>query len=220
MAGGGNSAVRPMFLWGFPLAAFAATWLYWPLVQGTGVAFPLYLLAVPFIFALVAIRTTTRLLRLWTWRMPLFHLAFLWASYPALGILLLSDSVTDPFSWATLVKTVVFSALAGAGIGTLVDVVGMDEDLLEVHHVQQNLGTVKTVFLYSFRFFGIFGALYGALAKLGHYFLVEQGATRWLPALVLGASAALCLPFMTYYIMFYRNWPDKGGRYAGGQAAR
>jgi hypothetical protein len=217
MAGGGNKWVRPMFLWGFPLGAFAATWLYWPLVQGTGIAFPLHLLAVPFIFALVTIRTTTRRLRLWSWRMPLVHLAFLWASYPALGLLLLSDSVTEPFSWTTLVKTVVFSALAGAGVGTLVDVVGMDEDLLEVHHVPKNLGTVKTVLSYSFRFFGIFGALYGASAKFGHYFLVEQGAVRWLPVLILCASVALCLPFLTYYILTYHGWPDKGGRYAGGR---
>ena len=201
----GSNRVQRIFLWGLPWSVLAATWLYWPVVQDTGFAFPLYLLAAPVLFAYVVIRLTTERLRLWCWTIPLAHLAFLWAVYPALGLLILGDTIAEPFTTAALIKTVVFSALVGAVLGTLVDIVGMDEELLKVHHTPQHLGTVKTVLSYSFQFFGIFGALYGASAKVGHLFLVERGATRWLPLLILGAAATLILPFMLHFLVLRKQ---------------
>lgn len=189
-----------MFLWGFPLGILAATWFYWPVVHGTGLAFPIYLLVAPVVFALVVIRITTERLRLWCWKMPMAHLAFLWSTYPALGLLIVGDTIAAPFTLTSLLKSVFFSVLVGAVLGTLVDIVGMDEELLVVHHTPRNLGTVKTVLSYSFQFFGIFGALYGASTKVGHYFLVERGATHWLPLLILCAAAALCLPFLIHFL--------------------
>src|SRR5207247_3348705 len=113
------------------------------------------------------------------------HLAFLWSTYSALGILIVSDTIAAPFTVTAVIKSTVFSALVGAGIGTLIDIVGIDEGLLELHHGSPALGTVKTVFSYSFKFFGIFSAIYGAVAKVGYLCLVKMGATRWLPALIL-----------------------------------
>jgi hypothetical protein len=207
MSGSSTNRVRQMFLWGFPLVVLAATWFYWPVVHGAGLAFPLYLLSVPFLFALVVIQTATRYLRLWCWNMSLAHLAFLWSTYPGLGILIVGDTMTAPFTGAALIKSVIFSALVSAVIGTLVDIVGIDEKLLVVYHALPNLGTVKTVLSYSFQFFGIFGALYGASAKVGYYVLVELGATRWLPVLILCGGVALCLPFMSYFLLFRKERP-------------
>lgn len=205
MSDSDSGTTRQMFLWGFPLSAFVATCVYWPVVQGTGLAFPLYILCVPVPFALVVVRITTGYLRLWTWKLPIAHLALMWSTYSALGALLVSDTIAAPFSVTTVIKSAVFSALIGAGVGTLIDVVGIDEGLLQVHHTPQHLGTVKTVLLYSFKFFGIFSAIYGASVKVGYYFLVERGATRWLPALILCTSAALSIPFMLHFLL-----PGKG----------
>ena len=201
MSGIDTSRVRRMFLWGFPLSALVATWFYWSVVQGAGLAFPFYLVSVPFLFAMVVIRTTTGYLRLWSWRMPMMHLAFLWSTYSPLGILIVSDTIAAPLTAVMVIKSAVSCALVGAGIGTLIDIVGMDEDLLELHHVTTHLGTVKTVLSYSFKFFGIFGAIYGAIAKVGYAVLMGPGSTRWLPALILCASAVLCLPFMIYFLL-------------------
>jgi hypothetical protein len=193
--------VRQMFLWGFPLGAFVATWVYWPVVQGTGLAFPLYVLSVPFLFALVLVPTVTAYLRLWSWKMPLFHLAFLWSTYSALGVLIVGDTIAAPFTVLAAIKSAALCALLGGGIGALVDIVGIDEGLLELHYTTPERGTVNTVLSYSFKFFGIFGAIYGVVAKAGYSFLVELGATRWLPALILSTSAVLCLPFLIHFLL-------------------
>lgn len=196
-----TSRVRQMFLWGFPLGALAATWLYWPLVQGTGFAFPLYLLSAPFLFALVLIPVVTAHLHLWSWRMPLVHLAFLWSTYSALGIVIISDTIVAPFTVLTVIKSALFCGLLGGGIGTLVDIVGIDEGLLELHYTTTERGTVQTVLSYSFKFFGIFSAIYGVVAKAAYTLLVELGATRWLPALILGTAAVLAVPFVLHFLL-------------------
>jgi hypothetical protein len=190
-----------MFLWGFPVGTFLATWFYWPVVQAAGFAFPFYLLSVPFIFAMVVIRTTTGRLRLWSWQMPMLHLAFLWSTYSTLGILILGDTIAQPLSTVGVIKSAVFCAFLGGGIGTLVDIVGIDEGLLDLHHLSMERGTVKTVLSYSFKFFGIFGGIFGVIGKAGHFVLVELGATRWLPVLILGMSLLLCLPFMVHFLL-------------------
>lgn len=207
MSDNDTSKARQMLLWGFPSAAFVATWLYWPLVCGTGLAFPLYLLTFPVPFALVVVPLAMKHLRLWKWNLPAALLTFMWSTYSALGALIISDTIAAPFSVTMLAKSVAFSALVGAAIGTIIDVVGIDEGLLEVYHTPRHLGTVKTVLSYSFKFFGIFGAIYGAGAKVGYYLLVEHGATLWLPALILGGSAVLALPFLLYFLL-----PDRGRR--------
>ncbi len=201
MSGSDASRVRQMFLWGFPLGAFVATWVYWPVVHGTGLAFPFYALSVPFLFALALVPIVTAHLRLWSWKMPLFHLAFLWSTYSALGLLIMGDTIAAPFTLLTALKAAAFGALLAGGIGTLVDIVGIHEGLLELHYTTPERGTVHTVLSYSFKFFGIFGAIYGVVEKAGYSFLVEQGATRWLPALVLSTSVVLCLPFLIHFLL-------------------
>lgn len=193
--------VRQMFLYGFPIGTFVATWLYWLLVQGSGFAFPLFLLVIPFLFALAAIRTITGPLRLWTWNMPMLHLAFLWSTYSAMGILIVCDTIAAPFTLTSVIKTVLLCALIGGLIGSLVDIVGIDQGLLELHYMTMDRGTVNSVFSYSFKFFGIFSAIYGALAKVGHYILVELSAPHWLPVLILGASALLIVPFLAHFLL-------------------
>ena len=205
MAGRDTSRVRQMLFWGLPLVAFGATWIYWPVVQGTGLAFPIYLLSVPFLFALVLVPMTTAYLRLWSWKLPLFHLAFLWAAYSALGILIVSDTIAAPLSVMTIIKSALFPALLGGGIGSLIDIVGIDEGILELHYLSPELGPVRGVLSYSFKFFGTFSAIYGLVAKMAYSWLVERGATGWLPALILGTSAVLCLPFMVHFLLFGRR---------------
>ena len=196
-----HSRVRWMFLYGFPFGTFVATWLYWPLVQDSGWAFPIFLLIIPFLFALAAIRTITGPLRLWTWNMPMLHLAFLWSTYSAMGLLIVSDTITAPFTLTSVIKAVVLCALVGGLVGSLVDIVGIDQGLLELHYMSMDRGTVNTVFSYSFKFFGIFSAIYGTLAKVGHYILVELNAPQWLPVLILGASALLIIPFLAHFLL-------------------
>lgn len=190
-----------MFLWGFPISAFVATLIYWPVVQREGLAFPVLVLSVPFLFAIVVIRTTTVTLRLWSWQMPMIQLAFLWSTYSALGILILGDTIAAPLSLLAVTKSTVFCALLGGGIGTLVDIVGIDQGLLTLHYCSRHQGTVETVLSYSFTFFGIFSAIFGVLAMVGHFILVELGATRWLPALIICASALLSLPFLVHFLL-------------------
>lgn len=190
-----------MFLWGLPLGAFAATWFYWPVVQRGGLAFPFYVLSVPFLFAMVVIRTTTRRLHIWSVKVPMVHLAFLWSTYSALGVLIVGETIVAPLTVTNLISCVCFSALLGFAIGTLIDIVAIDQGLLVLHQRPMDRGTVTTVLAYSFQLFGSFGAVYGAVAKVGYSLLTEQGATRWLPVLVLCATGALCLPFMFYFQM-------------------
>ena len=194
-----------MFLWGFPLGAFAATWLYWPVVQRAGLAFPFYVLSVPFLFAMVVIRTATRGLHIWSVKVPMVHLALLWSTYSALGILIVGDTITAPFTVTTVATCIIVSALVGFAIGALIDIVAIDEGLLELHQRSLDLGTVTTVLSYSFQLFGTFGAVYGAVGKVGYWLLTEQGATRWLPVLVLCGTGTLCLPFMIYFQMLRKS---------------
>lgn len=194
-----------MFLWGVPLGTFLATWFYWTVVQAAGFAFPFYLLSVPFLFAMVVIRTATGRLHLWSWRMPMLHLALLWSTYTALGILILGDTIAQPLSTIGLIKSAALCALLSSGIGTLIDFVGVDLGLLDLHHVSMERGTIKAVLSYSFKFFGIFGGIFGVIAKAGHFVLVELGATRWLPLLLLCASLLLCLPFMVHFLLLAKE---------------
>jgi hypothetical protein len=196
-----SKIIRQMLLWGFPLGTLAATCFNWLVIQRTGFAFPLYLLTVPYIFALVVVRLLTGPLRLWSWKVPLFHLAFLWSTYSALGILFVSDTIAAPFSVMSTIKTAVLCALLGGLVGTLVDIVGIDEGLLEIYYCSMDRGNVKTVLSYSFKFFGSFSAIYGIAVKVAHFFLVERGATQWLPVLIIGTCAILCLPFMAHFLL-------------------
>jgi len=200
-----HNRVRQMFLYGFPIGTFVATWLYWLLVQDSGLAFTIYLLVIPFLFALAAIRTITGPLRLWTWKMPMLHLAFLWSTYSAMGLLIVSDSIAAPFTLTSVIKSVFLCALVGGLIGTLIDIVGIDLGLLQLHYRSMDHGTVNTVLSYSFKFFGIFSAIYGVLAKVGHYILVELSAPQWLPVLILGASALLIIPFLAHFLLGGRD---------------
>ena len=195
-----RNRVRQMFLYGFPIGTFVITWIYWPLVQDAGFALPTFLLVIPFIFALAAIRIITGPLRLWSWKMPMFHLAFLWSTYSAMGILIVSDTIAAPFTLVSLIKSALICALVGGLVGTLVDIVGIDQGLLELHYCTMDRGPVNTVLSYSFKFFGIFSAIYGILAKVGHYILVGRAAPQWLPVLILGASALLIIPFMIHFL--------------------
>ena len=131
----------------------------------------------------------------------MLHLAFLWSTYSALGILIVSDTIATPFTLIASIKTAVLCALLGGLVGSLVDIVGIDEGLLELRYCSTDPGIVKTVLSYSFKFFGIFSAIYGVVAKVGHFFLVERGATQWLPVLILATSAVLCLPFMVHFLL-------------------
>lgn len=201
MADNISHRVRQMFLYGFPIGTFVATWIYWPLVQGSGFAFPVFLLIIPYIFALAAIRTITGPLRLWTWNMPMLHLAFLWSTYSALGMLVVSDTIAAPFTLTSIIKTALFCVLIGGLIGTLIDIVGIDQGLLELHYTSMDRGPVNTVLSYSFKFFGIFSAIYGILAKAGHFILVERSSPQWLPVLILAASALLIIPFMIHFLL-------------------
>jgi hypothetical protein len=193
--------VRQLFLYGFPIGTFVATWIYWPFVQSSGWAFPVYFLVIPYLFALAAVRLMTGPLRLWAWKMPLFHLAFLWCTYSALGLLLVSDTIASPFTLTTVIKSALFCFLIGGLVGTLVDLVGIDLGLLELYYVSMDQGPVNTVLSYSFKFFGSFSAIYGILVKVGYFVLVERAGTQWLPLLTLGASAALILPFMVHFLL-------------------
>jgi hypothetical protein len=195
-----HNRVRQMFLYGFPIGTFVATWIYWLVVEGSGFALPIYLLVIPFVFALAAIRTITGPLRLWSWKMPLLHLAFLWSTYSAMGILIVSDTIAAPFTLTSVIKTTLLCALIGGLVGTLIDIVGIDQGLLELHYCSMDRGPVNTVLSYSFKFFGIFSAIYGILAKVGHYILVERAAPQWLPVLILGASGLLIIPFLIHFL--------------------
>jgi hypothetical protein len=194
-----------MFLYGFPIGTFVITWIYWPFVEGAGFALPTFLLIIPFIFALAAIRIIMGPLALWTWHMSLLHLAFLWATYSALGILIVSDTNMAPFTLTSVIKTAVFCGFLGGLIGTLIDIVGIDQDLLELHYTSMDRGMVNTVLSYSFKFFGIFSAIYGILGKVGHYVLVERSSPQWLPVLILGASALLILPYLFHFLVTGRE---------------
>ena len=200
-----QNRVRQMFLYGFPIGTFVATWIYWPFVQGAGFALPAFLLIIPCIFAFAAIRFIMGPLGMWTWRMPLPHLAFLWSTYSALGILIVSDTIAAPFTLTSVVKTALSCALIGGLVGTLIDIVGIDQDLLELHYCSMDRGMVNTVLSYSFKFFGIFSAIYGILAKVGHYVLVERSSPQWLPVLILGASALLILPYLAHFLFTGRD---------------
>ncbi len=200
-----HNRVRQMFLYGFPIGTFVATWIYWPIVEGSGLALPIYLLVIPFVFAMAAIRTITGPLRLWSWKMPLFHLAFLWSTYSALGILLVSDTIAAPFTLTSVIKAALFCGFLGGLIGTLIDIVGIDLGLLELHYCSMDRGMVNTVLSYSFKFFGAFSAIYGILAKVGHYVLVERSSPQWLPVLILGASALLILPYLAHFLLTGRD---------------
>lgn len=200
-----QNRVRQMFLYGFPIGTFVATWIYWLIVEGSGFAMPTYVLIIPFVFAVAAIRTFMGPLGLWTWKIPLLHLAFLWSTYCALGILIVSDTIAAPFTLTSLIKTVLLCTLLGGLIGTLIDIVGIDLGLLELHYCSMDHGPVNTVLSYSFKFFGSFSAIYGILAKVGHYILVERAAPQWLPVLILAASALLIVPFLIRFLVTGRD---------------
>lgn len=197
----GGSTVRWMFLWGFPLGSFAATLSFWPLAEGTGPAFPVYLLSVGALFALMTIRMATQVLGLWSWRMPMAHLAFLWSTYSALGVLVISDTVISPLTAWAITKCASYSALIGGAMGTIIDIVGMDEELLELHWPPADSEMVKTVLSYSFRFFGVYGAIYGVAAMMAVSALTQPDSTQWLLPLIAGGAAAVSLPFVTYFLL-------------------
>lgn len=207
-----HNRVRWMFLYGFPIGTFVATWLYWLIVQRSGWAFPLYFLTIPFVFALAAVRLMTGPLRLWAWKMPLPQLAFLWSTYCALGLLLVSDTVAAPFTLTSVIKAALFCALIGGLIGTLIDIVGIDLGMLELYYCSMDRGPVNTVLSYSFKFFGAFSAIYGILAKVGYFVLVERSGTQWLPVMILAASALLILPFMVHFLLGGRADSDVSAR--------
>lgn len=200
-----QNRVRQMFLYGFPIGTFVATWIYWLFVERVSFTLPLFLLVIPVIFALAAIRIIVGPLGLWTWKMSLPHLAFLWSTYSAMGILIVSDTIAAPFTLTSVMKTAIVCALIGGLIGTLIDIVGIDQGLLELHYCSMDRGAVNTVLSYSFKFFGAFSAIYGILAKVGHYVLIERAAPQWLPVLILGASALLIVPFLVHFLVTGRD---------------
>lgn len=200
-----HNRVQQMFLYGFPIGSFVATWIYWLIVERAGFALPIFLLVIPFIFAVAAIRILVGPLRLWTWHISLLHLAFLWSTYAALGLLIVSGTIAEPFTLTSVIKSALFCALLGGLVGSLIDIVGIDRGLLVLHYTAMEQGMVNTVLSYSFKFFGAFSAIYAILAKVGHYILVERAAPQWLPVLILGASAMLCLPFMVYFLVTGRE---------------
>ena len=200
-----RNRVRQMFLYGFPIGTFVITWVYWPFVQGSGFALPTFLLVIPFVFAFAAIRIIMGPLGMWTWHMSLLHLAFLWSTYSALGILIVSDTIVAPFTLMSVIKAAAFCGFLGGLIGTLIDIVGFDQELLELHYTSMDRGMVNTVLSYSFKFFGAFSAIYGILAKVAHYVLVERSSPQWLPVLILGASALLILPYLVHFLVTGRD---------------
>jgi len=203
-----HNRVRQMFLYGFPIGTFVATWLYWLLVQGSGFAFPIFLLVIPFLFAVTAIRAITGSVLSWAWKMPMLHLAFLWSTYSAMGLLIVSDTIAAPFTLTSIIKCALACALIGGLIGTLIDIVGIDQGLLELHYCSMERGTVNTVLSYSFKFFGSFSAIYGILAKVAHYILVDLSAPQWLPVLILGACALLIIPYLAHFLRAGRDQSD------------
>ncbi|HKS08742.1 MAG TPA: hypothetical protein VJS13_04295 [Pyrinomonadaceae bacterium] len=200
-----HNRVRQMFLYGFPIGTFVATWIYWLLIERVGFALPIFILIIPVIFAFAAIRIIVGPLGLWTWRMSMLHLSFLWSTYSALGILIVSDSIAAPFTLTSVIKTAIFCGILGGLIGTLIDIVGIDQGLLELHYCTMERGNVNTVLSYSFKFFGAFSAIYGILAKVGHYVLVERSLPQWLPVLILGASALLIGPYLIHFLLTGRD---------------
>lgn len=205
-----HSRVRQMFLYGFPIGTFVATWIYWLFIARAGFALPIFILVIPIIFALAAIRVIVGPLGLWTWKMSMLHLAFLWSTYSALGILIVSDSIAAPFTLMSVIKTAIFCGILGGLIGTLIDIVGIDQGLLELHYTTMDRGMVNTVLSYSFKFFGAFSAIYGILAKVGHYVLVELSLPQWLPVLILGASALLIGPYLVHFLLTGRDEQSAG----------
>jgi len=197
--------VRQMFLYGFPIGTFVATWIYWLLIERVGFALPIFILVIPVIFAFAAIRVIVGPLGLWTWKMSMLHLAFLWSTYSAMGILIVSDTIAAPFTLTSVIKCAIACALIGGLIGTLIDIVGIDQGLLELHYTTMDRGMVNTVLSYSFKFFGAFSAIYGLLAKVGHYVLVERSSPQWLPVLILGASALLIGPYLIHFLLTGRD---------------
>lgn len=193
------NAAQMKLLWVIPLVLTTAHFLYWPLVRGTSLAFPAFVAAVPFLFGMIMVGTTTRRWHLWSWTIPMAHVSFLWSAYGMLGPLVLTDTISLPFSVLGAVKMSALTGFLGAVTGTVIDTVSMDEGLLTVHARPAGWGTVKIVTSYSFAFFGSFGVFFGLLTKVGHYYLVELGETSRVWLLTVGGSLALSAVFLAYF---------------------
>lgn len=195
--------VQQRLLWLIPSLLVAVHFLYWPLVRGTSVAFPVFVNAIPFLFGLLMVGTTTRIWRLWSWTIRLPHVCFLWAAYTTLGPLVLSDTISLPFSVMGVIKMSVLTGFISAVTGTVIDTISMDERLLTVHSrvAALGVGTVKTVISYSFLFFGTFGLVFGAITKVGHYYLVELGDTSRIWLLTVLVTLPFCAVFLAYFAL-------------------
>ncbi|XXT14491.1 hypothetical protein WME94_30010 [Sorangium sp. So ce429] len=195
--------VQQRLLWVVPSLLMTVHFLYWPLVRGTSIAFPVFVAVIPFLFGLLMVGTATRIWHLWSWTIPMPHVCFLWAAYTTLGPLVLNDTISMPFSAMGVVKMSLLTGFISAVTGTVIDTISMDERLLTVHSrvAALGVGTVKTVISYSFLFFGAFGLFIGPITKVGHYYLVELGDTSRIWLLIVLTIVPTCALFLAYFAL-------------------
>lgn len=203
-------------LWLIPFGALLIAFFYWHKIKGAPLNYIALLFLIPTFFGYIVVSLTTGPWKLWSWKTPysfkgrvLPQIGFLWAGYLVFSLLIISAALFQPMETlkiSVILKIGLLTGILYASIGTNFDMICTQVDLLEVHAVRskdKQQGVVPTVLSYSLVLFGLTGFLYGAFAKVAHYYLVETYQVQMFCGLLLGGIVFYCLPFLVYFYWVY-----------------
>lgn len=208
-----SKKVDLLLLWLIPVASLIATAFYWHEIKGVGSYFIAFSFLLPAIFGYGIVGLATGPWKLWAWKTPysikgtiLPQIGVLWSGYLNLSLLIISDSLLAPMHGLdpiAILKVALFAGIINLSICTNFDMICLNAGLLEVYAVRSKYrkqGLVGILQSYVVATFGGTGLIFGALAKIGHYYLVEQGRIDLFWALLVGSATVFCLPFFIHLL--------------------
>lgn len=177
---------------------------YWLGYRGVSAGYFAFLLALPVAFTLLVVNPAGRL-RLWSWSRPGSVRAWVWAGFNQCLFFLNARLLSDPS--VGLPETALQGALIAAVFGTLYDILAIDGRIVTVynraHH--KGWGAIRSACSYGFAFFGAFGLVACALAKLAWAPLAQGASIAETAAICGGGGLALCLPFGVFLLVASRG---------------
>ena len=171
--------VERSMLWLIPLGSILISLLHWLVQPSASALFIGYLLSIPIVFSLTVVNLAGRF-QIWVWTKPLAQATLVNAGYALLLFFLISPWIERDTDMATTLQTGLAGGIIFMAIGTLNDIVGLENKIFTVYnraHFKKQ-GAIASALSYGFYYFGFLGFFYALLAKLGHYFLIELQPAR------------------------------------------
>lgn len=194
--------VELWLLWIIPVVATIVSVAYWhklPSYLG-------YLWAMPALFVFIVIGFAVNKLKLWSWResilprMQFLHRPFVYAAYTNLVFVTCGKLLQQPTTLISTLEATLCIGFVGMLTGFVHDLLCVEVGLYVIHIERfsaRKHGTILALCRYGFYYFGTLGLLFGLMAKLGHYFLVESPTRSWLLVVFIILLCA-CAPFLIW----------------------